>query len=208
MPEADTLLSISAVVLAYLCGSIPTGVLIARRLGVEIRQVGSGNIGATNVARSAGKTAGLLTLLGDAAKGLLPVLIVRVVDLGETVLACTAVAAFLGHLFSPFLGFSGGKGVATGLGVFLGLAPQAIGLALVFFLTTFVLSRIVSLASLVAATLVPLLLAFLSYPRHYVIAGLVMAILIVVRHHENIVRLWKGEEPKFTFKKSSVPPAA
>ncbi|MGH8010500.1 MAG: glycerol-3-phosphate acyltransferase, partial [Candidatus Binatia bacterium] len=142
--------------LAYLCGSIPTGVLITRRQGISLREVGSGNIGATNVARSAGRKAGLFTLLGDAAKGLVPVLIVRFLGLGEAALVCAAVAALLGHIFSPFLGFSGGKGVATGLGVFLGLAPQAILLALLFFLVTFALSRIVSLASLVATAVTPL----------------------------------------------------
>jgi glycerol-3-phosphate acyltransferase PlsY len=195
------------VVFAYLCGSIPTGVLIARRLGVEVRKVGSGNIGATNVARSAGKKAGLLTLLGDAAKGLVPVLIVRSLQLGEAALVCSAVAALLGHLFSPFLGFSGGKGVATGFGVFLGLAPQVILLALLFFLATFALSRIVSLASLVAAALTPLLLLILSYPKGHVAAGLVIALFIILRHHENIARLWKGQEPKFSLGKSSSPAA-
>src|SRR5213080_1665425 len=102
MPEARLFPLFLAVGSAYLCGAIPTGVLIARRLGVEVRKVGSGNIGATNVARSAGKKAGLLTLFGDAAKGLLPVLIVRLLDLGDPTLAATAVAALLGHLFSPF----------------------------------------------------------------------------------------------------------
>jgi acyl phosphate:glycerol-3-phosphate acyltransferase len=203
MPEARLFPLFLAVGSAYLCGSIPTGVLIARRLGVEVRKVGSGNIGATNVARSAGKKAGLLTLLGDAAKGLLPVLIVRLWDLGDTTLAATAVAALLGHLFSPFLGFSGGKGVATGLGVFLGLAPYAILLALLLFLATFALSRIVSLASLVAAAATPLLLLLLAYPRAQVVAGLVIALLVILRHHENIARLWKGQEPKFTLGKSS-----
>jgi len=203
MPEAHLFSLLVAVVSAYLCGSIPTGVLIARRLGVEVRQVGSGNIGATNVARSAGKKAGLLTLLGDAAKGLLPVLIVRLLDLRDTTLACTAVAAVLGHLFPIFLGFSGGKGVATGLGVFLGLAPYAILLALLLFLATFVFFRIVSLASLVAAAATPLLLLWLAYPSARVVAGLVIALLIIARHHENITRLWKGQEPKFTFRKSS-----
>lgn len=203
MQETHVLYPVLAVVLAYLCGSIPTGVLIARRLGVEVRKVGSGNIGATNVARSVGKKAGLLTLVGDAAKGLVPVLLVRFLDLGETALACTAVAALLGHLFSPFLGFSGGKGVATGLGVFLGLAPQAILLALLLFLATFALSRIVSLASLVAAAVTPVLLLFLAYPRGHVIAGLAISLLIIMRHHENIVRLRKGQEPKFSLGKSS-----
>jgi acyl phosphate:glycerol-3-phosphate acyltransferase len=195
------------IVLAYLCGSIPTGVLIANRLGVDVRTVGSGNVGATNVARSVGKTAGILTLLGDALKGLAPVLIVRVLDLGATPLMCTAIAAFLGHLFSPFLGFSGGKGVAIGLGVFLGLAPQAILLALGLFAVTFALSRIVSLASLVAAGATPIFVFVLSYPKEHLVAGTVIAVLIIIRHHENIVRLLKGQEEKFSLKKAS-PPAA
>jgi glycerol-3-phosphate acyltransferase PlsY len=201
MQEASAFSFLLTVVLAYLCGSIPTGVLVARRRGVEVRQVGSGNIGATNVARSAGKKAGLLTLIGDVAKGLVPVLIVRFLDLGEIPLVCTAVAALLGHIFSPFLGFSGGKGVATGLGVYLGLAPLAILLALPFFLITFAVSRIVSLASLVAAAVTPLLLFLLSYPLPHLIAGLVIAGIIVSRHHENIARLRKGQEPKFTLGK-------
>jgi glycerol-3-phosphate acyltransferase PlsY len=207
MPEAHLFSLFLAVVSAYLCGSIPTGVLIARRLGVEVRKVGSGNIGATNVARSVGKTAGLLTLVGDAAKGLIPVLVVRFLNLGETTVAATAVAALLGHLFPLFLGFSGGKGVATGLGVFLGLAPYAILLALLLFLAVFALFRIVSLSSLVATAATPLLLLMLAHPREHVVAGLVIALLIIVRHHENIARLWKGQEPKFTFGKSSSPAA-
>jgi len=191
------------IALAYLCGAIPTGVLIANRQGVDVRNLGSGNIGATNVARSVGKTAGLLTLLGDVTKGLLPVLVVRFLDLGEIALACAAVAAFLGHLFSPFLGFSGGKGVATGLGVFLGLAPQAIGLALGMFILTFLASRIVSLASLVATGATPIFLFFLSYPKGHLFAGSIIAILIIIRHHENISRLLKGQEQKFSLKKTT-----
>src|SRR5262249_16647861 len=127
--------------------------------------------------------------------------------LGETTLAATAVAALLGHLFSPFLGFSGGKGVATGLGVFLGLAPAAILLALLFFLATFALFRIVSLSSLIATALTPLLLLLLAYPRVYVVAGLVIALLVILRHHENIARLWKGQEPRLSLRKSSSPTA-
>jgi glycerol-3-phosphate acyltransferase PlsY len=187
-------------VLAYFCGSIPTGVILARRRGIDVRKVGSGNIGATNVARSVGKKTGLLTLLGDAAKGLIPVLLVRILDLGETPLACAAVAALLGHVFSPFLRFSGGKGVATGLGVFLGLAPQAILLALLLFIFTFALSRIVSLASLIAAGATPVLLFLLSYPQGHILAGVIIAGLIIIRHHENIVRLLKGQESRFSMK--------
>jgi glycerol-3-phosphate acyltransferase PlsY len=188
------------IVLAYFCGSIPTGVILARRRGIDVRKVGSGNIGATNVARSVGKKTGLLTLLGDAAKGLIPVLLVRALDLGEAPLACAAVAALLGHVFSPFLRFSGGKGVATGLGVFLGLAPQAILLALLLFIFTFALSRIVSLASLIAAGATPVLLFLLSYPQGHILAGVIIAGLIIIRHHENIVRLLKGQESRFSMK--------
>ena len=194
-------------VAAYLCGSIPTGVLLTRRLGIDIRHTGSGNVGATNVARSAGKKIGLLTLLGDALKGLVPVVAVRLLGLGEVTLACTAVAALLGHMFSPFLQFSGGKGVATGFGVFLGMAPQAIFVALVAFIATFAVSRIVSLASIVATAILPPLLMWFSYPTSHVWAGMIIAVLVIVRHKENIIRLLRGEESKFSFAKSS-PPAA
>jgi acyl phosphate:glycerol-3-phosphate acyltransferase len=200
------LLIIIVIVLAYLCGSVPTGVILTKRLGLDIRQMGSGNVGATNVARSAGKKVGLFTLLGDIVKGLIPVLVVRFFDLGETALACAAVAALLGHVFSPFLGFSGGKGVATGLGVLLGVAPLVILLVLFFFIATFAVSRIVSLASLVAAAATPLLLWWFVYPPARIYAGTLIALLIIIRHHENIVRLLKGQEQKFSFAKT--PPAA
>ena len=201
MEVAHALVSFSAIVLSYLCGAIPTGVLIARRRGVEVRQVGSGNIGATNVARSVGKTAGLLTLVGDMAKGLIPVLLVRLLAFGDITLVCAAGAALFGHICSPFLGFSGGKGVATGLGVFLGLAPLAILLALLFFLVIFAASRIVSLASVIAAAATPFFLLILSYPRPYVIAGFIIAGVVILRHHENIARLRRGQEPKFSYEK-------
>ncbi|NOT54532.1 MAG: glycerol-3-phosphate 1-O-acyltransferase PlsY [Deltaproteobacteria bacterium] len=200
------MLIIIVIVLAYLCGSVPTGVLLTKRLGLNIRAMGSGNVGATNVARSAGKKVGLLTLLGDIIKGLVPVLLVRFLDLGETALACAAVAALLGHIFSPFLGFSGGKGVATGLGVLLGLAPLVILFALIFFSVTFAASRIVSLASLVATAATPLLLWWFAYSSARFYAGLLIALLIIIRHQDNIVRLLNGQEQKFSFAKT--PPAA
>lgn len=200
------LLIIIVTAFAYLCGSVPTGVILTQRLGLDIRQMGSGNVGATNVARSAGKKVGLFTLLGDIVKGLIPVLLVRFFDLGEIALASAAVAALLGHVFSPFLGFSGGKGVATGLGVLLGIAPFVILLALFFFIVIFAVSRIVSLASLVAAAMTPLLLWWFAYPPARLYAGLLIALLIIVRHHENIVRLLHGQEQKFSFAKT--PPTA
>lgn len=187
--------------LAYLCGSIPTGELIGRRLGIAIRESGSGNIGATNVARTAGKKAGILTLGGDMLKGLIPVLVVRQLGLGENVEAGTALATILGHMFSIFLGFSGGKGIATGFGAFLGIAPQAMLLAIFPFGVLFGLTKIVSVSSLAATIATPILFALLGYPRSYIIAGALISLLIVVRHRENIIRLWKGEESRLNLGK-------
>ncbi len=192
-----TLLDPVLVLLAYLCGSIPTGVLLGRRSGVDVRRVGSGNIGAANVARTLGGKAGLLTLVGDVAKGLLPVALGRFVGLEEAALAAVALAAFLGHLYSVFLGFSGGKGVATALGVFLGLVPQAAAVLLAVFLLTFAWSRIVSLASMVAAAATPAVVFLWPYPRVYFLVCLVVALLVLFRHRENARRLLRGEEERF-----------
>ena len=197
LSDLDLGVLILSSVAAYLCGSIPTGALIAKRQGVAIQAAGSGNVGATNVARTAGKKAGILTLSGDVLKGLFPVLIIRWLGLSELVQASAAVMATLGHLFPVFLRFAGGKGVATGLGVFLGLAPTAILTALLGFALVFALFRIVSLASLVAAALTPGLIFFFAYPRPVLLAGILVAGLIVVRHRENIGRLLRGEEQKF-----------
>src|SRR4051812_37053636 len=113
------------IIFAYLLGSVPTGYILGYLSGVDVRKAGSGNVGATNVARVAGKKLGLLTLIGDAAKGVLPVLLARRLDLDATVLGLVALAAFLGHLYPIFLKFRGGKGVATALGALLALAPAA-----------------------------------------------------------------------------------
>ena len=138
------------IALAYLAGSIPTGVLLGRLAGVDVRSAGSRNIGATNVARTAGRSLGILTLVGDALKGLLPVLVVRAFGFDASVVAMTAVAALCGHVFSIFLGFRGGKGVATGVGVMLGLAPAIAPIPLALFGSPSRLSKIVSLSSIVA----------------------------------------------------------
>ncbi len=183
--------------LAYLCGSISTGMILAGRAGVDIRRSGSGNIGATNVARTAGRTAGIITLLGDIGKGFLPVVVARFWGFSEITLAGVALAAFLGHLYPVFLKFSGGKGVATALGVLGGLAPQAMVVPFAFFLITFVWSRMVSLASMVAAVVAPVTIFLWSYPRTYVLSGLLISLLILVRHRENIQRLLQGKEEKF-----------
>ena len=181
---------------AYVCGSVPTGVWLSRRHGVDPRDVGSGNIGATNVARAIGVSGGVLTLVGDAVKGILPVLIARRLGFSVPVVALTGLAAFLGHLYSCFLGFDGGKGVATALGVLLGLAPATLLVIVPIFLVAASLSRYVSLASLAAAAVTPLLLLVRGYPPAIVGVGVVIAVLIVVRHRDNIRRLRFGTEAR------------
>ncbi len=183
-------------VLAYLCGSIPTGVWLARRRGVDPRDIGSGNIGATNVARAAGKTAGVLTLAGDTLKGLLPVILATHLGVGDGARALVALAAFAGHIFPCFLGFQGGKGVAVSLGVLLGLAPLGMAIAVPIFLLTVGVSRYVSLGSILTAAVTPVVLAALGYPVATTMVALVMGICIAYRHRDNIRRMRFGTEAR------------
>jgi glycerol-3-phosphate acyltransferase PlsY len=189
------------IVFAYLAGSIPTGVLLGRAAGVDVRTQGSGNIGATNVARTAGRSLGILTLIGDALKGFVPVLICRALRLDAAVVGAAAVAALCGHVFSVFLGFRGGKGVATGVGVLLGLAPASLPIPLVIFVATIAATRIVSLASILAVLSATLAVLWFRYPLPTILAALAMAALIVYRHHDNISRLLAGTERRFESKK-------
>jgi acyl phosphate:glycerol-3-phosphate acyltransferase len=184
------------IILAYVCGSIPTGVLLARRRGVDPRDIGSGNIGARNVARAAGNALGFLTLVGDAAKGLLPVLLASRLGIGEGGRALVALAAFTGHLYPCFLGFQGGKGVAIALGILLGLAPLGMAVAVPIFLATVAVSRYVSVGSLLAAAVTPIVLAGLGYSVVVILVALVMGIWIAIRHRDNIRRIRFGTEAR------------
>jgi len=197
--------AVALVVFGYLCGAIPSGVLLARTAGIDVRRAGSGNIGATNVARTAGLRLGLLTLIADAAKGILPVVAARLVAGGGATPAATGIAAFLGHLFPPTLGFAGGKGVATALGVSLALYPLATLPAIVAFAATLALSGWVSLGSMIAASLTPVAVLGLGYPRPMLWASIVMAVLIVIRHRDNVARMIWGHEPKVLLKKQATP---
>ena len=187
---------IALIVIAYLCGSIPTGVWLARRRGVDPRDIGSGNIGATNVARAAGKTAGFLTLIGDTLKGLLPVAVATKLGVGEEGRALVALAAFTGHLYPCFLGFQGGKGVAVALGVLLGLAPLGMAVAVPTFLVIVAVTRYVSLGSILAAAVSPAVLAALGYPYPTTLVALVMGVWIGFRHRDNIRRMRFGTESR------------
>jgi len=182
---------------AYLLGSIPTGFLLGSLSGVDVRRVGSGNVGATNVARVVGKRQGLMTLLGDVAKGLIPVYLSVYLELNPSLVALVGLAAFLGHLYPVFLKFQGGKGVATALGVYLALAPMATVVLIFVFSVVAMASRVVSLASLIAAGFAPLAFWFFSYPPILIWLSLLIGLLIVFRHRENIQRLLSGAEPRF-----------
>jgi glycerol-3-phosphate acyltransferase PlsY len=201
-----TLLSIP--VAAYLLGSIPFGLLLAKLLGgLDVRKAGSGNIGATNVARAAGPLAGILTLVLDAAKGAFAVVLAaRLSGDSSTWMMIAAMASLIGHCYPIWLNFHGGKGVATAAGFFLVLSPLAFGIAITIFILVAVLTRYVSLGSISAAAAMPLLIYLLWAPRHappptVTFGALAVSLLIIYKHDANIQRLVHGEEPKFSFSK-------
>ncbi|USQ94247.1 glycerol-3-phosphate 1-O-acyltransferase PlsY [Caulobacter sp. RL271] len=194
----------------YLLGSIPFG-LIATRLGGagDIRQIGSGNIGATNVLRSGRKDLALITLVGDAGKGVVAVLLARFLTHGNpAIIALAGGAAFLGHLFPVWLKFKGGKGVATFYGVLLSACWPVGVLAAITWLAMAALFRVSSLAALTAAVLAAPFALATDQPYPMLGLALFMAVLIFIRHRENIARLLKGQEPKIGKKKDAEPSAA
>ena len=186
----------------YLTGSVPTGVMLAKLFTTkDIRQEGSGNIGATNVYRVLGARLGLLTLVGDVLKGIIPVLLSRI-WLGEDLwIAAVALFTFIGHLYPIFLKFQGGKGVATALGIFIVISPLAVACGAGIFVVVAAIWGYVSLASLVASGLMPLFLGLTGYSSVYVGLGLIVGCLIFYRHKDNIKRLREGVEKKISKKK-------
>ena len=199
---------LSIPVAAYLLGSIPFGLLFAKLSGGgDVRKSGSGNIGATNVARVAGPIPAILTLLFDVAKGAAPVwLAARLSNESSIWMIIAALAALLGHCFPIWLQFRGGKGVATAAGAFLVLCPAALLGSVILFLVVVFFWRYVSLASISAAAAMPLLIYFLWAPHHappmiVTFGALAAAGIIVYKHDANIQRLVQGEEPKFSFGK-------
>ena len=185
--------------IAYFIGAIPSGVVLTRLAGTEdVRNAGSGNIGATNVYRVAGKRLGILTLVLDILKGLLPMLLVKVV-LGATAteLALVAVALFIGHCYPVYLRFKGGKGVATALGIYLVVSPLAVLAVIVLFAAIVWKWRYVSLGSIVAAAVVPLLVYAGGAAPAMLLATLLISGGVIYRHHGNIKRLLNGTENRF-----------
>lgn len=199
-------LALLLVVLSYLLGSIPFGLLLGRLAGVDVRGRGSGNIGAANVARSAGARLGLATLVADAAKGAVPVLAARALGADVGLVATAGVAAFLGHCFPITLRFSGGKGVATAFGAIVTFAPYVALAALAVFAAAFAVTRRVSVGSALGALATPAAALLLGEPRAIMVACAVMAAVIVVRHLDNLGRLRRGTEPRFRLPKRQAPP--
>ena len=185
-------------VFAYLCGAIPFGYIIAKKFKhVDIRTVGSGNPGATNVYRTISKPLGILTLFLDMLKGFIPVYFVKIINPEfYWIVIAVALVTIIGHIFTVFLKFKGGKGVATGCGVFLALNPLSVLICFITFAIILAIFRYVSFASIIAAMMLPISLYWLDAVPELILFSGVIAILIVIRHIGNIKRLLNGTENK------------
>jgi len=193
-----------ALVAAYLLGSIPFSYLVARRKGIDVRTVGSGNVGATNVMRSAGRAAGLAAFALDFLKGSLATwLALRLA--GPTTAAVAAVIAVLGHMYPAWLSFKGGKGVATGAGAFLPILPVAAVIGLLTFGVVAGLTRYASVGSIAGTTALPVVALLMGAPAASTIAAAVAAALIVWKHRENIRRIAAGRERRMGAGKEGTP---
>ncbi len=188
---------------AFVFGSIPWGFIIGKLKGIDLRKTGSGNIGTTNVLRVIGKKEALATLLLDISKGFIPVMLLRLFyeESNLLLLGFTGIAAILGHCFTPFLKFKGGKGVATSVGVILAFSPLAGLITVIIWLSTFAVFRISSLSALVAFGVLPLVTMILRYPDEVTVFAFIITAIIYLRHLSNIKRLMKGTETKIGDKK-------
>jgi len=195
---------VGAILAAYLLGAIPFGLVLSKLMtGQDPRQHGSGNIGATNAMRTGGKLVGALTLCADISKGAAPVALAIIFQFSETGIAAIAVATFIGHIFPVYLKFQGGKGVATMLGVMLPWQPLAAVFGLLIWIAALLISRYVSLASILAALALPLLIVASNDSLPALLAGMVFAGLVTIKHSSNIKRLVNGEESSIGTKKKT-----
>ena len=191
------LFGIGGFLLGYLFGSIPCGLWLVQAFhGIDIRNYGSGNIGTTNVFRTVGPKTAATVLIGDMLKGLLALYIMSRFSAGPATIAVTALGALLGHNYSLFLGFKGGKGVATGLGLFLYMLPLGAAAGLAVWIIIVLATRYVSLGSIVAAVVAAAAGWYLNYPVPYAVFGTLAGLFVVIRHKDNIRRLAEGTESK------------
>lgn len=191
------------VIFAYLLGAIPFGLLLSKFKGRDPRKTGSGNIGATNVVRTAGIGFGIATLAADILKGYIPVLVAIRCNQSPSLVALIGLALFVGHLFPVYLGFKGGKGVATALGVFLALEPISTLIAAGVFILVTVLWRYVSLGSLFCIGVIPPLFLFFRAPSPYIYLSVIVVFLVFMKHWGNMNRLRAGRESRFSFSSRS-----
>ena len=185
-------------ILSYLLGSIPNGLIFGKLIwNKDLRQFGSGNIGATNAWRVIGKQAGILIFLLDFLKGAISVMLAKIFVGSALVMVAAGLLAIIGHTFSIFLKLRGGKGVATGLGVIAVMMPKVTAIVFLTWLIIFLVTRYVSVASIIAAALTPILAIIFDEPIEFIILGLMAAAFIIFRHKENILRLKQGRENRF-----------
>lgn len=187
------------IVLTYLVASIPFGFIVGKLFGKDVTKEGSGNIGATNVARTIGKKAGIFVLILDALKGFIPVYISKMY-FDDPFVAVIAVVAVFGHCYSIFMKFKGGKGVATGLGVLVALSPKVAIIVITLWLGIFLATGYVSLASVISAFMSWIMMNYIEANYYFTIAALVSSLIIVYKHSSNIERLIKGTENRFIYK--------
>lgn len=196
------------IIISYLLGSIPVGYIVSRFIsGLDIRKHGSGNTGATNVFRVLGLKAGLLTAIGDIGKAIIAIKIVESIILEpywglelRTILLISGIIVIFGHNWSIFLGFDGGKGVATTVGVLLTLLPYSLLILVAIWVLLVYFTRYVSLASIVSGITIPILMILFKEPSEYIFFGIIAAIFVIYRHRSNIQRLLKGKENQIEFK--------
>jgi len=197
MSFVSVLIYFFVVALCYLIGSIPTAYLVVKKIkGIDIRTVGSGNVGASNAARVLGKWGFIGVLFADAMKGFLPVMLLKVLYGEDTLVLAGAVALVVGHSFTCFLKFKGGKGVATGLGIFLALAPFQLLIAAVIFGVMLAVFRMISLGSITAAAFLAAMVWFGTEWQYLRYMTLIIAVLVIWLHRGNIARIVRGEERK------------
>lgn len=192
---------IALLLAAYLLGSVPFGYIIGRMRGIDVRRYGSGNIGASNVMRILGVPAGILVLVLDALKGYIGVIAMRMAGYdAPELLLLVGLCAVVGHTWSIFLRFRGGRGVATSLGVIIALAPAVAAVAFLTWVVVLILTRYISLSSVVAGAVLPIAMILFKQPGVYILGGFIIFILDVYRHVPNFQRLLTGTEPKIGHK--------
>ncbi len=190
------------IIIGYLIGSIPFGFIAGKLKGFDLRKVGSGNIGATNIYRTLGTIPAILVFVLDLLKGALAVYAARVIiPDSPAVIVISGVAAVIGHMYPVYIGFKGGKGSATGLGVLLGIAPDLFAVAMIYTAVAIAVTRYVSVTSITGVVLLAVLMVAFNKPVEYSIAAVIVAVLVIYKHIPNIKRLLSGTEPKIWGKK-------